>query len=76
MSEFGNLYREVILDHYKSPATTAGESPDGEAEGQNPLCGDEFSISVAYEGDTISDIRFEGAAARSARRRPRCSPTW
>ena len=77
MSEFDDLYREVILDHYKSPRHYGRlESPDGEAEGQNPLCGDELSISVAYEGDTISDIRFEGAAARSARRRPRCSPTW
>ena len=61
MSEFDDLYREVILDHYKSPRHYGRlESPDGEAEGQNPLCGDEVSISVAYEGDTISDIRFEG----------------
>ena len=61
MSEFDDLYREVILDHYKSPRHSGRlESPDGEAEGQNPLCGDEVSISVAYEGDTISDIRFEG----------------
>ena len=61
MSEFDDLYREVILDHYKSPRHYGRlESPDGEAEGQNPLCGDELSISVAYEGDTISDIRFEG----------------
>ena len=61
MSEFDNLYREVILDHYKSPRHYGRlESPDGEAEGQNPLCGDELSIQVAYEGDTISDIAFEG----------------
>ena len=59
--EFDNLYREVILDHYKSPRHHGRLAhPDGEAEGQNPLCGDEVTVQVAYEGDTISDIAFEG----------------
>ena len=45
MSDF---YREVILDHYKNPrGHGAMESPDATAEGLNPLCGDEVSISVA-----------------------------
>lgn len=61
MSEFDNLYREVILDHYKSPRHEGRlEHPDGEAEGQNPLCGDEVTVQVCYDGDTISDIAFEG----------------
>jgi nitrogen fixation NifU-like protein len=61
MSEFDQLYREVILDHYRNPrGHGALEGADATAEGQNPLCGDEISISVAFDGDTISDVRFEG----------------
>ena len=60
-SEFDQLYREVILDHYRNPrGHGVVEHPDAEAEGQNPLCGDEISISLAFDGDTISDVRFEG----------------
>jgi nitrogen fixation NifU-like protein len=33
---------------------------DAEAEGQNPLCGDEVSIAVAFDGDTIADVKFQG----------------
>ena len=61
MSEFDNLYREVILDHYKSPRHYGRlESPDGEAEGQNPLCGDEIAMSLTLDGDTVADVGFEG----------------
>ena len=58
-----DLYREVILDHYKNPRHHGAlQGADAQAEGLNPLCGDEVSISVAFEsdGDTISDVRFEG----------------
>ena len=49
MSELDSLYREVILDHYKNPRGHGViEGADAEAEGQNPLCGDEVSISVAF----------------------------
>ena len=42
MSEFEDMYREVILDHYKNPrGYGALENPDAHAEGLNPLCGDE-----------------------------------
>jgi nitrogen fixation NifU-like protein len=63
MSEFEDLYREVILDHYKNPRGYGPmEDPDAHAKGQNPLCGDEVSISVRFaaDGETIEDIRFEG----------------
>ena len=63
MSEFDQLYREVILDHYKNPRSH-GLLPDADAqaEGQNPLCGDEVTISVKFaeDGETIADIGFEG----------------
>ena len=63
MSEFDQLYREVILDHYKNPRGHGEmEGADASAEGVNPLCGDEVSISVKFgaDGETIDDIRFEG----------------
>ena len=61
MSEMDSLYREVILDHYKNPRGHGVIDPaDAEAEGQNPLCGDEVSIAVAFDGDTIADVKFQG----------------
>jgi len=63
MSEFDQLYREVILDHYKNPRGHGLiEHADAEAEGQNPLCGDEVSIYVAFgdDGDTIDEVKFSG----------------
>jgi nitrogen fixation protein NifU and related proteins len=61
MSELDSLYREVILDHYKNPRGHGVISDaDAEAEGQNPLCGDEVSIAVAFDGDTIADVKFQG----------------
>ena len=62
-SEFDQLYREVILDHYKNPrGHGAIANADAHAEGQNPLCGDEVSIYVSFgdDGDTIDEVRFEG----------------
>src|SRR2546426_5492187 len=63
MSEFDQMYREVILDHYKNPRGHGLiEDADAQAEGQNPLCGDEVSIYVAFgdDGDTIEDVKFSG----------------
>ena len=63
MSELDQLYREVILDHYKNPRGHGALEPhDAHAEGQNPLCGDEVSIFVRFgdDGETIEDIGFEG----------------
>ena len=63
MSEFDQLYREVILDHYKNPRGHGIlADADASAEGQNPLCGDEVTISVRFaeDGETIEDIGFEG----------------
>ena len=63
MSEFDQMYREVILDHYKNPRGHGLiEDADAQAEGQNPLCGDEVSIYVAFgdDGDTIDEVKFSG----------------
>ena len=58
-----DLYREVILDHYKNPRGHGViEDADAEAEGFNPLCGDEISIYVSFaeDGETIEDVKFSG----------------
>lgn len=61
MSELRDLYQEVILDHNKRPRNF-GALPDAtrHADGHNPLCGDQISISLKLNGDIIEDIRFEG----------------
>jgi nitrogen fixation protein NifU and related proteins len=60
---FDDLYRENILDHYKNPRNH-GEIADADAsaEGMNPLCGDEVTITVALadDGETIADAKFAG----------------
>ena len=63
MSEFEQLYRDFILDHYKNPRNHGRlDHPDAEAEGQNPLCGDEVAIYVAFadDGETIDEVKFSG----------------
>ncbi len=63
MSEFDQLYREVILDHYKNPrGHGVMEGADVEAEGMNPLCGDEVTIYVRFgeDSDTIDEVKFAG----------------
>ena len=63
MSELEQMYREVILDHYKNPRGHGVLDPnDVVAEGQNPLCGDEVTIYVRFaaDGETIDDVGFEG----------------
>jgi nitrogen fixation NifU-like protein len=55
------LYRDVILDHNRKPRNFGRlDSPDGRADGHNPLCGDELSVFVRMAGERVEDIRFEG----------------
>jgi len=56
-----DLYREVILEHFKSPRNK-GElsSPNITAEGVNPLCGDQITIHALMDGDRIKDLKFQG----------------
>ena len=63
MNEFDQMYREVILDHYKNPRGHGTlDDADAHADGQNPLCGDEVSIYVAFDedGETIDEVKFSG----------------
>jgi nitrogen fixation protein NifU and related proteins len=57
-----DLYREIILDHYRNPRNR-GEldaPPAHRVEGFNPLCGDEIVVFIDVDDGTISDIRITG----------------
>ena len=52
-----DLYREVILDHHRHPRGREPlADPDVTAEGKNPSCGDEVTLQMKFDGDTISDV--------------------
>ena len=57
-----DLYREIILDHYRNPRNR-GELPTPPAHsetGFNPLCGDEITLYVQVEDDRLEDIKLTG----------------
>lgn len=61
MSLTDDLYREIILEHFKNPRHPGRlEKPDIAAQGANPFCGDELEITISLENDKIKDIRFAG----------------
>jgi len=62
MTGLEDLYREIILDHYRSPRNR-GELPSPpalRAEGFNPLCGDEITVFLEVADGTVSDIKITG----------------
>ena len=62
MSELRELYQEVILDHNKKPRNFHKlDESNHEAQGHNPLCGDNVSIYLLLEGGVIKDISFLGS---------------
>ncbi|MEQ8766694.1 MAG: SUF system NifU family Fe-S cluster assembly protein [Planctomycetota bacterium] len=62
MSELGDLYQEVILDHNKRPRNfRVIEGADRHADGFNPLCGDKVSVDIVLEGERIQDLAFQGS---------------
>jgi nitrogen fixation NifU-like protein len=63
MDDFDDLYREIILDHYRSPRNRGElESPPAHrVEGFNPLCGDEVVISLMVEDGKLSDLKIGGS---------------
>lgn len=61
MTDLQELYQSVILDHNRKPRNF-GELPGAnrEADGKNPLCGDEVHVALVLDGDTITDVKFTG----------------
>lgn len=61
MSFLDNLYKELILEHYKQPRNRGElEPPAISAEGLNPSCGDELELFLLVEEDVIKDVKFTG----------------
>ncbi len=61
MTDLSALYQEVILDHYKTPRNRGELSgADHRAEGNNPLCGDELTVTLQLAEGRIEEIRFRG----------------
>src|SRR5438105_15863409 len=56
-----DLYKEVILDHYKSPRNKR-PMPDAElsCSRNNPLCGDEITVFAHVEDGTVAEVAFQG----------------
>jgi nitrogen fixation protein NifU and related proteins len=57
-----DLYREIILDHYRNPRNR-GELPTPPAHsetGFNPLCGDEITLYLQVDGDQLADVKLTG----------------
>lgn len=61
MLDLRELYQEVILDHNKRPRNKGRlDDATNEAEGHNPLCGDQVHVTVHTENGLIDQIAFEG----------------
>ena len=55
------LYRDVILDHYRNPRNRVPlDQPEAEAEGVNPLCGDEVKVELVFDDGTVSQVSVRG----------------
>lgn len=62
MAGLEDLYREIILDHYRNPRNR-GElecPPAHRSEGFNPLCGDEVVLTFEMDGGVVTDLRVGG----------------
>ena len=56
-----DLYREILLDHYRQPRNHGGiDAPTCSADGSNPLCGDQVRIDVSVADERVIDISFSG----------------
>lgn len=60
--ELDDLYKEIILDHYRNPRYRGNlEAPTACEEGYNPLCGDEITLDVEVIDGVITDIAQRGS---------------
>ena len=63
MSGLEDLYREIILDHYRNPRNRGelASPPAVRAEGFNPLCGDEIAVTFEADGGCLTDVKVAGS---------------
>ena len=68
MSTLTELYQNVILEHNRSPRNyRVMDDADRQAEGNNPLCGDQLTVWLKLDGDVISDVAFQGLGCAISR---------
>lgn len=69
MSDYSELYQQVILEHNKKPRNfKVLENANQYAVGKNPLCGDQFAVYLTMNDDgTIDDIGFQGEGCAIAK---------
>ena len=61
-SELDELYRDIIIDHYRHPRHKGHlTAPSASHEGLNPLCGDEVTVEVLVDGSDLGDIAYSGS---------------
>lgn len=61
MNDLRDLYQQVILDHNRSPRNFKTlEDANRRADGDNPICGDKFTLYLRVEDGVIDDIGFQG----------------
>ncbi len=61
MPGLDDLYREIILDHYRSPRNRGElEPPAAHAVGHNPLCGDEIDVYLLVADGLVTDVKVGG----------------
>ena len=55
-----SMYQEIILDHYKRPHHKGLREPfDAQVHHLNPTCGDEITLRVHLDGDTVADVSYD-----------------
>ncbi len=58
--QLDSMYQEIILDHYKHPHHKGLREPfDAEVRHVNPTCGDEVTLRVRLDGDTVADVSYD-----------------
>ena len=61
-AELDDLYRDIILDHYRNPRHRGHlAKPTASHEGLNPLCGDEVTIEVQLDNGRLADVAYTGS---------------
>jgi len=60
-TELQELYQDVILDHNRRPRNYRALERARQAEGFNPLCGDDITVYLRLDGDVIADVSFQGS---------------
>jgi nitrogen fixation NifU-like protein len=61
-AELEELYQSIILDHNRRPQNfRAMPAASAHADGINPMCGDQLTVWLHMDGDTIDDVSFQGS---------------